>query len=291
MAFPWIQAIKKVVNLEQGGQNPATNIAAAFPTAAKGLYQMARGRQHLRRAEAAQPETQSRQLLQQQTLLDRQRRALQTGTATRRQAEMFAQAFKTGATQSFRGGGGTRGLNQLTQMFNQGVVGLSSQSQQQQIALLEQRGAVADTLAAQEREMGLLKMAKAEAKGEQSLKTGRSNVTAAQATFFSGGFTQAGMAGTGTERHGQQAGQKGSSEGSDLSDFDTKINKQGLNPDEDEARYRAGRVLNDKSGYGTAQENLGISPMEQAPLLSTEQGAKAASSFDVPDSEMINIFQ
>lgn len=275
MAFPFMQIIQKAVGRKEDGTSPSTNARGAAFAGIQGLSQIARGRQHLRRAEAAQPETQSRQLLQQQTLLDRQRRALQTGTATRRQAEMFAQAFKTGATQSFRGGGGTRGLNQLTQMFNQGVVGLSSQSQQQQLALLEQRGAVADTLAAQEREMGLLKMAKEEARGEQMLKTGRSNVTAGITTALSGGF---------------QSPEKGGAEGAETS-FDRKINKQGLNPDEYEARYRAGRVLNDKSGYGTAQENLGISPMEQAPLLSTEQGAKAASGFDVPDSEMINIFQ
>ncbi len=188
MAFPLMQVIQKATERKQGGDSPSTNLRGAGFAGIQGLSQIARGRQLLRQSEAATPETQSRQLLQQQTLLDRQRRSLQTGTATRRQSEMFAQAFKTGATQSFRGGGGTRGLNQLTQMFNQGVTGLSSQSQQQQIALLQQRGQVADTLAAQERELGLLKQAKLEARGEQLLKTGRSNATAAVTTALSGGF-------------------------------------------------------------------------------------------------------
>jgi len=277
MAAPWMQIIQKAVGRKEDGTSPTTNARGAAFAGIQGLSQIARGRQHLRRAEAAQPETQSRQLLQQQTLLDRQRRALQTGTATRRQAEMFAQAFKTGATQSFRGGGGTRGLNQLTQMFNQGVVGLSSQSQQQQIALLEQRGAVADTLAAQEREMGLLKMAKEEARGEQMLKTGRSNVTAGITTALSGGF---------------QSPEKGGAEGAETSRrdqrrFDRKINKQGLNPNEEEAQQRAGAVLNDKSGYGTAQENLGISPIE----TDAPRPFDFEDELGTTDSEMINIFQ
>ena len=178
--------------MPKGGGGGGGGIASKIPKMGnafglvQGLTQIARGRRDRKRAEAATPETQGRQLLQQRTLLDRQRRALQTGTATRRQSEMFAQAFKTGATQSFRGGGGTRGLNQLTQMFNQGIIGLSNQSQQQQIALLDQRGAVADTLAAQERELGLLKQSKLEAKSEQMLKMGRSNATASLTNAMSG---------------------------------------------------------------------------------------------------------
>ena len=114
----------------------------------------------------------------------RRKRAFQTGTALSSQRNASLQAMKTGVNASFKVGGGAKGLNMMTQLFNQSQLGLQDKALAGESQFAKMESEQKNTIAQRKLELGLLKYNTEQARAAQLRKEGKStsNLALARAT-------------------------------------------------------------------------------------------------------------
>ncbi|MHC4293918.1 MAG: hypothetical protein ACYSTX_06435 [Planctomycetota bacterium] len=160
-----------------------------------------------KKAEAMTPQVEDPEERALASYAARRKRAFQTGTAMASQRAALQDAMKVGIDKSFKVGGGAKGLNMMSRMFNQQMLGTQDKALQGEMAFAGQEKDIKSRMSQRELELGLLKRAQKLAEATQLKKEGKSmfNLGLAKAT----GIGELNPYGTG----GQQSGTTGSSTG------------------------------------------------------------------------------
>jgi hypothetical protein len=108
------------------GKLNATPVNAGL--AGVGLVKTMIGKSKQKKGDAMLPQNEDPEIRSMQRHFARRKRAFQTGTASNAQRQGIKSFAQGGRRASFRLGGGTKGLNMMTQMFNQGIQGLNQQN-------------------------------------------------------------------------------------------------------------------------------------------------------------------
>lgn len=103
----------------------------------------------------------------------RRKRAFQTGTAQAAQTNALQQNLKTGINNSFKVGGGAKGLNMMTQLFNQAQLGMSKDNLAGETQFAEMENQQKNHMAQRQLELGLLKYNTKQARAQQQKKEGK----------------------------------------------------------------------------------------------------------------------
>ena len=106
----------------------------------------------------------------------RRKRAFMTGTATASARNALRESMKTGIEKSIKVGGGAKGLNMMTRMFNQGQLGLQEKELAGEKAFFDSEREQKTRISQRKVELGLLKRAIKSGQGEQTLKEGKSGL-------------------------------------------------------------------------------------------------------------------
>jgi len=104
----------------------------------------------------------------------RRKRAFQTGTATAAQRNQLAQSMKTGINKSFQVGGGAKGLNMMTKLFNQAQLGLQDRELAGEMQYAGMESDAKKRISQRKLELGLLKYNTLQARAAQQIKEGKS---------------------------------------------------------------------------------------------------------------------
>lgn len=92
-----------------------------------------------------------------QRFFARRKRAYLTGTANNLDRSALTQGIQTGVSNAFKFGSTTRGLNALSQMYQQGLMGIAQQGQQGALQYGAQENAVVNNMVQRRLELSLLK--------------------------------------------------------------------------------------------------------------------------------------
>jgi len=106
----------------------------------------------------------------------RKKRSLASGTAMESERNSLKEMAKQGMTNSFRAGGGTKGLAMMSRMFNEGVAGLNTNAAAQEAQYAQMEQAQVTKLADRKLQLGLLKYNTKKAEAAQTLKEGKTAV-------------------------------------------------------------------------------------------------------------------
>lgn len=155
-----------------GGLNPVGAAAMGALAVGKGIAGMVKQRQ----ADRMMPAVEDPEQRALASYAKRRKRAFQTGTAQSAQRTALREAMKTGIEKSFKVGGGAKGLNAMTRMFNQGVLGLGEQALAGESRFADMEKDQTNLLAQRQLELGLLKYNTEQARAAQLKKEGKSLV-------------------------------------------------------------------------------------------------------------------
>jgi len=110
-----------------------------------------------------------------QRFFARRKRAYMTGTADNLDRAGLRQGFKGGITNAFKYGATVRGLNQLSQMYQQGVSGLNAQGIQGALQYGSQETALTTDIAQRRLEVSLLRFSQKSAEAAQQTTEDKQN--------------------------------------------------------------------------------------------------------------------
>jgi len=160
------------------GLNPAVLAAtgglSAIVPAALAVGKFITGKVKEKKADAMVPSMESAEERSLASYAARRKRAFQTGTATSSQRNALATAMRTGINNSFKVGGGAKGLNAMTQMFNQAQVGLKDVELAGELQYGQAERDTKTRISQRRLELGLLKYNTQQARAAQMIKEGKS---------------------------------------------------------------------------------------------------------------------
>jgi len=110
-----------------------------------------------------------------QRFFARRKRAYLTGTANNADRNALRQGFQGGITNAFKYGATTRGLNSLSQMYQQGLMGLNAQGQQGALQYGAQESATTNNMVQRRLELALLKASQKSAEASQQTTEDKQN--------------------------------------------------------------------------------------------------------------------
>ena len=198
------KAAPAVINMftkDKEGGNPIEGAAgklAAGPTSMGiGLAQMIGGKRQQKKADAMMPAMENPEERAMVNYFRRRKRAYQTGTANYTQGKQLASMMKTGMEKSMASAGGTKGLNQMSKMYQQAMLGMQGQNLQaeQNYAAMEQKGV--EKLADRRLQLGLLKYNTQQARAAEKIRGGRSNMMSGLASMMGSEDDTTAVGGTG----------------------------------------------------------------------------------------------
>jgi hypothetical protein len=111
-----------------------------------------------------------------QRFFARRKRAYMTGTANNLDRAALTSGLKTGINNAFKYGASTRGLNAISQMYQQGLMGLNQQGQQIAMQYGAQEAATINNMVQRRLELSLLKASQASAEAAQQTTEDKQNV-------------------------------------------------------------------------------------------------------------------
>ncbi len=147
---------------------------ANIATGAIGLAKTIKGKHMQKKADAMLPASEDPEVRRMQREFSRRKRAFQTGTAMASQRQALKEQAKQGMQASFKMGGGSRGLNMMSRMFNQGMQGLAAQGLQGEQAYAGMETDLVKRMAQRKLELGMQRHDIAQARAAQTLKEGKS---------------------------------------------------------------------------------------------------------------------
>lgn len=150
--------------------NPAT----AAITGGLALTKLIAGKIKQNKADAMMPRYEDPEERALASYAARRKRAFQTGTASSAQRNALASAMKTGINKSFQVGGGAKGLNMMTQLFNQAQLGVQDRDMAGELQYAQMEKDAKTRLSQRKLELGLLKYNTEQARAAQLLKEGKS---------------------------------------------------------------------------------------------------------------------
>jgi len=165
----------------------ATGIASAVATggvstivpAAIGAAQTIAGLIKKKKADAMMPSPEDKEQRAMQRLLARRRRAYETGTAGNADRSALRQAMQSGISNSFKYGAGSRGLNAMNQMYQQGIFGINQQGSSMAANYAQQEGALVNEMAQRRLDIQMTKYDREQARAAQLMTEGKQNLGAA----------------------------------------------------------------------------------------------------------------
>ena len=117
----------------------------------------------------------------------RRKRAYQTGTANYSRSQAIQRMMKTGMEKSMATSGGTKGLNQMSKMFQNAMLGLQDQDMKGEMNYAAMERQSVEKLADRRLQLQLLKYNTMQARSADMIKGGRSNMYAGMASMMGGG--------------------------------------------------------------------------------------------------------
>ena len=185
------------------GMNPAGIAAMAALTVGKGIA----GAVKRKKAEKIMPQAEDPEERALASYAARRKRAFQTGTAMASQRAALQDAMKVGIDKSFKVGGGAKGLNMMSRMFNQAMLGTQEQALQGETQFAQMEKDAKTRISQRKLELGLLKRAQAMGDSTQAQKEGKSGLMQGLArTIGIGGANPYGTGGGGTGTLGKGSG-------------------------------------------------------------------------------------
>ena len=142
-------------------------------TAALGLGKSIAGKIQQKKADSMLPAAENPEERALASYAARRKRAFQTGTATASQRNALRDSMKTGVENSIKVGGGAKGLNMMTRMFNQAQLGLADTEMTGEKAFADMETQQKNRIAQRKLELGLLKYNTAQARAAQQVKEGK----------------------------------------------------------------------------------------------------------------------
>lgn len=110
-----------------------------------------------------------------QRFFARRKRAYLTGTANNADRTALRQGVQSGITNAFKYGATTRGLNSLSQMYQQGLMGLNAQGMQGALQYGAQENATTNNMVQRRLELALLKASQKSAEASQQTTEDKQN--------------------------------------------------------------------------------------------------------------------
>lgn len=153
-----------------GSMIPGANLVTGGIAAAKFIS----GKIKEKKADAMLPKYEDPEERALSSYAARRKRAFQTGTASAAQRNQLAQAMKTGINKSFQVGGGSKGLNMLTSLFNQAQLGIQDKDLAGELQYAGMESDIKKRISQRKLELGLLKYNTAQARAAQQIKEGKS---------------------------------------------------------------------------------------------------------------------
>lgn len=147
-----------------------------------GLAQTLAGKMKQKQADSMMPGAENSEERSLVNYYKRRKRAYQTGTANSTQGSALAAMTKSGVEASMKSGArSSTGLNQMGDMYKNGMLGLTAQNQQGEMGMAKFEDAGVRKLADRKLQIGLLRYNTMQARAAEQLKTGKSNTNAALA--------------------------------------------------------------------------------------------------------------
>jgi hypothetical protein len=169
---------------ENAVEGAAGKLAAGPTSMGIGLAQLVSGKRQQKKADAMMPAMENPEERAMLNYVRRRKRAYQTGTASHTQGKQLAAMMKTGMEKSMASAGGAKGLNQMSKMYQQAMLGMNQQNLQgeQSYAAMEQKGV--EKLADRRLQLGLLKYNTQQARAAEKIRGGRSNMMSGLASMM-----------------------------------------------------------------------------------------------------------
>jgi hypothetical protein len=150
-----------------------------------------------KKADAMLPSAEDAGQRQMRNYFARQKTALDSGTAGASQRNALQQMMQSGVKEAFKYGAGARGLNQMSQMYQQGIQGLNEQDRASSLAYAQEEGKLVDSMAQRRLDLGMQRYDREQARAA-SLKTkGNQNLAAGAGSLMGGASPSVGGAGGG----------------------------------------------------------------------------------------------
>lgn len=143
---------------------------------AMGAGQFLAGKIKQKKADSMIPDMEDPEQRALQRQFARQKRAFQTGTANNTSRNALKQMMQSGIKESFKYGAGTRGLNAMNQMYQQGLSGINQSGQEEARAYAGAEADVINTMAQRKLELGMEKYDREQARAAQLITDGKRNV-------------------------------------------------------------------------------------------------------------------
>lgn len=147
----------------------------AIPAAIGGAQVIA-GLIKKKKADAMMPSPEDQEQRMMQRYLARQKRAYSTGTANNADRSALRQAMQSGISNSFKYGAGSRGLNAMNQMYQQGLMGINQQGSTMAANYAQQEGAAIDNMAQRRLDIQMTKYDREQARAAQLMQEGKQNL-------------------------------------------------------------------------------------------------------------------
>ena len=153
----------------------------------KGLINKIQGKKLLKKADAMMPPMEDTEERAAANYTKRRRRAFDTGTASKAQRDAMLTAMRTGVQSSILfGGGGTRGLNMMNEMFQKSILGGQNAAQDKALQYNTQAMQQTKDISDAKRQLALLKYTEFQKRAAEKLKSGKESQNLAMAKLFGG---------------------------------------------------------------------------------------------------------
>ena len=142
--------------------------AAPYAAAAIGGVQSISGARQQKKADKLLPQAEDPEMRNALTQARRKQRAFQTGTALSAERNALAKQLGTGQSRMLRyGGGGRKGLLQMQEVFNKGMMGLAQQSMQGETAASAQANKLLEGISQRKLDLQMQRYDTAQARAAQ----------------------------------------------------------------------------------------------------------------------------
>lgn len=169
--------LEKAGDVSKGVAKAAAGVSAPYAAAAIGGVQAIGGAIQQRKADRMLPQAEDPEMRNALTQARRKQRAFQTGTALAAERNALAKQLGTGQSRMLRyGGGGRKGLLQMQEVFNKGMMGLAQQSMQGETAASAQANKLLEGISQRKLDLQMQRYDTAQARAAQKKAAANRNL-------------------------------------------------------------------------------------------------------------------
>jgi hypothetical protein len=140
-----------------------------------------------KKADAMMPSEEDAGQRRMMNYFSRQKNALDSGTAGTAQRGALNQMMQSGIKESFKYGAGARGLNAMSQMYQQGITNLNESDRTASLAYAQEEGKVVGDMAQRRLELGMTRYAREQARAAALKTKGNQNLASGMGSLIGGG--------------------------------------------------------------------------------------------------------